>query len=364
MALTFAGTPLEKLSVSAFQYVALIMDSSNYTRGEIKIASSTGSHIKILGLTDGLNLKITPDKTYSRFGATSQVTKKFDADFRVFRNGTLSQLDDIANNEVTIFFAPTHQIQQLTGFDSTVYDFSAMTGICNAENVVHKTFLTPSYKSQNGELIEVGFKIENSFVNTRLFDNEPIGTYTAWWDWTGSSSLVDSVNSITLTNNGATYSTDKYVFDGVNDVMNAADNVNLNPTKGLMYLNIDMDKNGAGASAGLVRKGGNGSAGSYLYYVTGAATNRSILAYPDATAQQKSFTTFGSTTVRENTVAYINFQKRLLKIYNLTTLDFREQGYTTSPPVSVTDNTGAFYVGADVASIYYAGDIYKLGASK
>ena len=207
----FNGAKLDKNLINSDKYAILVCNASDYTRGEL---FTDGSDLYLLGIVDASAYTRSPDKVLPIGSNDAAFSRKAEFNATVYASVTEKALQELEDSKIVAFVVDANKLTNLDGFLYTAADFTSINGIMNAEFVFYNVFAKTNYTAKGGEVTQFEFNLNVSNeqdLSEKVFQDEPVGTFLSYWDWTSSSSLVDSVNSVTLTTVGAAvYDTDHY----------------------------------------------------------------------------------------------------------------------------------------------------------
>lgn len=211
----FKGARLNKKDINSKKYALLACNTSVYTRGEL---IANGSTLYLMGIVGESEYKREPDKVLPVGVNDAVFSRKASFNATVYATVKEKALQELEESKITLFVVDANSLIGLDGFTYTTADFTNINGILNADYIFNNVIPEIEYSAKGGEVTQFSLNVNignKQDLSTQVFQDEPVGTFIAYWDWTGSSSLVDSVNSITLSTTGSpTYSTDHYEIDG------------------------------------------------------------------------------------------------------------------------------------------------------
>lgn len=218
--MAIAGVP-RSIDLSLNRMCVLVSLSSNYTRG---LMFSDGSQLKIFGYCQNGSVSSVPGENYLQDGLHEQpIGYKLSANFQITSTMSLSEINEYLDQSLTLFFVDPVKLKMLNGYVSSAIDFTSIKGALGA-TILNEVKLIPSKTWNQNEVTVTDFSVGKFMpsIDSSLYEFDFTGTNKMHWDWDASNSLVDSISSVTLTNNGASYVTSGYDFVAGTDYMDTS----------------------------------------------------------------------------------------------------------------------------------------------
>lgn len=369
----FNGFSQDKSKLSSHRYTLLVCQASDFTRGAL---FEDGATLYILGSADTYNFKGAPDKSGLNHPSSVTVSRMAEFSAEVYADADQKALSELEDYKLTVFVVDSSKLLELDGFVYSAADFSSINGICNAEYIFDDVFLSIDAESNHSDIekFTVSASIKNqSDMSSKVYEDEPVGTFTELWDFTTTSSLTGSVNSTVLSTIQGTesYDTDHYDIDGsLNEGLRISSftaNGVVDPDKQIFAVFTDFVTASALASGKVVFLFTDGSSSAdFILESAGSGTIRIDSSSYSGQGGDQATVTYATTT-RNQVLVYMNQEKNVVKILG-SSGEVKRYNYVDFVPLS---DTGTAFASGGFLGLFHNNttgtgidvDLYKFGVS-